>query len=1040
MRISDVCISRPVLATVLNILVVLIGVVAFSRLTLREYPNIDVPTVTVATTYPGANAEIMETQVTKVIEDQLSGIEGIDYISSISRPESSQITVVFKLDRDADAAASDVRDRVGRARDALPDEVDEPVIAKVEADAQPIIYLAFSSDRHSELEVTDAADRLVQDRLQTLPGVADAPIFGQRRYAMRIWLDPARLAALQVTVQDVENALRAQNVEIPAGRIESKDREFTVLAETDVNTVEGFERLVIRDASGYLIRLQDVARIEVGPQDERTVARFRGQSAVAIGIVKQSTANPLEVSRAVEGALPTIAQSLPAGMKVDVAYDSTIFIDASIESVYHAIAEAVGLVVLVIFFFLRNLRATLIPIITIPVSLIGAFTLMYIMGFTINTLTLLSFVIAIGLVVDDAIVVLENIYRHIERGLSPVQAAFKGSREIGFAVVSMTVTLAAVFVPVAFTEGKTGKLFTEFALTLASAVLLSGFIALTLSPMMCSRLLRHDQRHGLVYRLIEGLFRAMNRGYRGSLAFVLTIRPVILLFCGLVAFAAWTLFSSLASELSPLEDRGFFIGFILGPEGATVEYMDQYARQIEGIYDTIPEAERHFMVIGFPVVSQAISFVGLKDWSERERKTAEVAGSIGGMMFGVKGVLAFPINPQSLGQEGLAQPIEMVLQTTGSYEELGQVVQAVMVEAMKNPSIVNLDSDLKLNKPEIRVNVNRDKLAAVGVDVSIVGRTLETMLGGRQVTRFKLSGEQYDVIVQLDDVDRRNPDDMAKLYVRGPVGDDGAPGVMIQLSNLVTLTETIAPRELNHFNKLRAATITGNLAPGYTQGEALAYLESVVRQVGGPGIQIDYGGAAREFQSSSASLGLTFLLAIGFVFLVMAAQFESWIDPFVVMFAVPLAMVGALLAITLTGGTLNIFSQIGLISLVGLITKNGILVVEFANQLREKEGMGVREAVVEASVLRLRPILMTAFALILGTFPLAFAAGAGAESRQAIGWVIVGGMTVGTFFTLYVVPTIYSYLARDRHTVKIPSEADLEAEEARQGVKPAGAH
>ncbi len=1034
MKISDVCISRPVLATVLNILVVLVGVVAFSRLTLREYPNIDVPTVTVATTYPGANAEIMETQVTKVIEDQLSGIEGIDYISSISRPESSQITVVFKLNRDADAAASDVRDRVGRARDALPDEVNEPVIAKVEADAQPIIYLAFSSDRHTELEVTDAADRLVQDRLQTLPGVADAPIFGERRYAMRIWLDPARLAAHRVTVQDVENALRGQNVEIPAGRIESKDREFTVLAETDVNTVTGFERLVIRDADGYLIRLKDVARVEIGPQSERTVARFRGKSAVAIGIVKQSTANPLEVSRAVQGALPVIAQSLPPGMKVDVAYDSTVFIDASIQSVYSAIAEAVGLVVLVIFFFLRNLRATLIPIITIPVSLIGAFTLMFIMGFTINTLTLLAFVIAIGLVVDDAIVVLENIYRHIERGLTPVQAAFRGSREIGFAVVSMTITLAAVFVPVAFSEGKTGKLFTEFALTLASAVLISGFIALTLTPMMCSRLLRHEKRHGLAYRLIEGLFRAMNAGYRGSLLFILSIRPVVLLFCALSGFAAWTLFSSLNSELSPLEDRGFFIGFILGPEGATVDYMDQYARQIEGIYDSIPEAERHFMVIGFPVVSQAISFVGLKDWSARDRKTAEVAQSIAGRMFGTKGVLAFPINPQSLGQSGLAQPINVVLQSTGTYEELGQVVQAVMAEARNNPRILNLDSDLKLNKPEIRVNVNRDKLASLGVNVSVLGRTLETMLGGRQVTRFKLNGEQYDVLVQLDDVDRRNPDDMAKLYVQG--GD----GEMIQLSNLVTLAETIAPRELNHFNKLRAATLTGNLAPGYTQGEALDYLAGVAKQLGGPGIQIDFGGAAREFKSSSASLGLTFLLAIGFVFLVMAAQFESWVDPFVVMFAVPLAMVGALLAITLTGGTLNIFSQIGLISLVGLITKNGILVVEFANQLREKEGMSVRDAVVEAAVLRLRPILMTAFALILGTFPLAFADGAGAESRQAIGWVIVGGMTLGTFFTLYVVPTIYTYLARARHTVPVPSEAELDAEEDRQGLQAAKAH
>lgn len=1015
MRVSDLSISRPVFATVVNVLLVLIGLVAFSRLTVREYPNIDVPTVTVATTYPGANAEIIETQVTKVIEDQLSGIEGIDYITSISRAESSQITVVFKLNRDPDAAASDVRDRVGRARDLLPDEVDEPVIAKVEADAQPIIYLAFSSDRHTELEVTDAADRLVQDRVQTLPGVADAQIFGERRYSMRIWLDPERLAALQVTTQEVESALRAQNVEIPAGRIESIDREFTVLAETDVTTIGGFENIVLRDSDGYLVRLGDVASVEIGPREERSIARFNGQSAVALGVVKQSTANPLEVSEALNDLLPEIQATLPDGMQVAIAYDSTIFIAASIDAVYKVILEAVGLVVLVIFFFLRSIRAIIIPIIAIPVSLVGAFALMLVMGFTINTLTLLAFVVAIGLVVDDAIVMLENIYRHIEEGMSPIAAAFAGSREIAFAVISMTITLAAVFVPVAFSTGKTGTLFVEFALTLACAVLISGFLALTLSPMMCSRLLKSEGRHGVVYRMIEGFLQGLNRAYQASLQVVLSIRIVVVLFCGLVGFATYVLYSSLSAELAPLEDRGFFIGIAIGPEGATTTYMDTYARQLEAIYETIPEAEKYFMVVGFPVVSQAISFIAMEEWHERERSAQAIAQSVGGQMFAVPGVMSFPINPQSLGQSGIAQPVEVVIQSTGTYEELAGLVDQVLARvATENPRIVNLDTDLKLNKPEIRVSVNRDKLASVGIAVETVGRTLETMLGGRNVTRFKRDGEQYDVVVQVADVDRRNPDDLSRIYLRGSGGD------MVQLSNLVSLQEGIAPRELNHFDKLRAVTITAGTVPGYSQGEALEYVSSVIRDLGGPGVQIDYGGSSREYQESSASLAIAFVLAIGFVFLVMAAQFESWIDPFIVMLSVPLAMMGGLLALHLIDGTLNIYSQIGLISLVGLITKNGILVVEFANQLREREGLSVREAAIKAATLRLRPVLMTAFSLILGCIPLALATGAGAESRQQIGWVIVGGMSVGTLFTLYVVPTFYTLLAGKRHAVAIP--------------------
>ncbi len=1020
MKLSDICIRRPVFATVLNLLILLIGGVAFFSLGVREYPNIDVPTVTVSTTYKGANAEIVESEVTKPIEDSLAGIEGIDFITSISRAERSQISVVFKLDRDPDAATSDVRDRVGRARGRLPDEADEPIISKVEADARPILYLAFSSDRHDDLEVTDVADRLVQDRLQVLPGVAEVRIFGQRRYAMRIWLDPARLAAYGLTTQDVEDALRAQNVELPAGRVEGSDRELTVQAATDLNTVRDFEAVVLRNVDGYFVRLGDVAHVEVGPRDERRIARFKGRNAVALGVVKQSVANPLAVTKAVRAEVPRIAELLPEGMEVQVAYDSTVFINASIDSVYKTIAEAVGLVVLVIFVFLRSLRAVLIPLVTIPVSIVGAFALMAALGFSINTLTLLAFVIAVGLVVDDAIVMLENIYRHIENGLSPIAAAFKGSREIAFAIISVTITIAAVFVPVGFTEGRTGRLFTEFALTLSAAVLISGFIALTLSPMMCSRLLTKQTSRNVAFNLIERFFYRMEMAYRSSLAFALSVRPMVLLFCGLVALATVALYNNLNEELAPREDRGYFVGFFSGPEGATVDFMDGYAREMEAIYADIPEAQRYFVVVGWPTVSRGISFIAMKDWAERDRKTADIAKEVNGQLSGVRGLRIFAINPQSLGQSSRKRPVEVIVQTTGSYEQLERTVDAAIQRMEEHGAFTNIDVDLKLNKPELKVQVNREKLADMGIGVDRVGRTLETMLGGREVTRFEQDGEQYDVVVQLADLDRRNPDDLTRIYVRG------TDGQMVQLSNLVKVEETVVPRELNHFNKLRSAKIEANLAEGFAQGFALAEAKRIIEEVGGETVQVEFGGAAREFFASTDSLYLAFGLAVLFVFLVLAAQFESWVDPVIIMVTVPLAMVGALLALNLTGGTLNIYSQIGLIALVGLIAKNGILVVEFANKLRQQKNLEVRHAALEAATLRLRPVLMTALSLIFGALPLALAEGAGAESRQQIGWVIVGGMALGTFFTLYVIPTVYSYLAAGRRF----DEARLAAAEA----------
>ncbi|UCV09225.1 efflux RND transporter permease subunit [Dechloromonas denitrificans] len=1010
MKISEVCIKRPVFATVLSLVVMLLGIVSYDRLPVREYPKIDEPVVTVSTTYRGASADIIESQVTKPLEDSLAGIEGVEVITSISRAENSQISVRFKLEQAPDSAAADVRDRVSRVRNKLPDETDEPVIAKVEADANPIIWVAFSSDKHSALEVTDIANRIVKPKLQTLPGAADVRIFGDRRFAMRIWLDRQRLAAYQLTPADVEDALRKQNVEVPAGRIESREREFSVVANSDLKTPEEFGAVIVKTANGYPVRISDLGRVEIGPAAERTSVRFKGRSAVSLGVIKQATANPLEISQALRKELPKLISELPAGMTADISYDSSIFIDRSIQSVFKTIGEAILLVLAIIFFFLRNLRATLIPLVTIPVSLVGAFAIMFTLGFTINTLTLLALVLAIGLVVDDAIVVLENIYRHIEDGMPRRQAALQGAQEIGFAVVAMTLTLAAVYAPVAFMTGRTGKLFIEFALTLAGAVLVSGFVALTLSPMMCGALLKHEEKHSKVFLLIETFLNWLNAGYQRVLTTALQRRWIVMLGFVVVAASSGFLLKALKSELAPIEDRGVILGIFSGPDGATLDYTEKYARQLEDIYSQTKEIDRYFVVAGNPIVSQGISFVGLTDWSQRSRRSPDIAKELFPKFQAVPGVLAFPVTPPSLGQSPRERPINFVIATSASYEELEQVTSQFLGELAKNPGLTNVDADLKLNKPELSVVVKRDQAADMGVSVENIGRTLETLLGGRQVTRFKRDGEQYDVIVQVADVDRSNPDDIRDIYARG------RDGSMISLDNLVSVSETIAPRELNHFGQRRAVTITANLAPNYTMGEALTYMDGVAGRVLQPGYAVDYNGQSREFRQSSSSLLLTFGLALAFIYLVLAAQFESFRDPFIIMLSVPLSIAGALLALWLSGGTLNVYSQIGLVTLVGLITKHGILIVEFANQLQEK-GRGLKEAVIESSTLRLRPILMTTGAMVLGAVPLALASGAGAESRQQIGWVIVGGMLLGTFFTLFVVPTVYSLLAERKEAV-----------------------
>ena len=1007
MQLPEISVRRPVFATVLSLLIVLIGWVSFNNLSVREYPKIDEPNVTVTTRFAGASSEVIESQVTKPLEDSLAGIEGVDVITSISRQEQSQITVRFRLERDPDAAAAEVRDKVARVRGRLPQAVDEPVVAKVEADAFPVVWIALSSDVHDALQLSDLANRVARPILQTATGAAEVRVFGERRYSMRIWLDPDRLAAYRLTVQDVEDALRRSNLEVPAGRIESAQREFNVTASTDLQTVEQFRAVAIRQINGIAVRLGDVARVEQGPQDERSSVRLNGRDSVSLGVIRQATANPLELSASVRTLVDRVRQDLPPGITVDIANDNSVFIDRSIKAVYTTIAEAVVLVTLVIFVFLRSVRASLIPLITIPVSLIGAFALMSLFGFSINTLTLLALVLAIGMVVDDAIVVLENVYRHIEEGMTPFAAAIKGSKEIAFAVVAMTLTLAAVYAPLAFTPGRTGRLFAEFALALAGAVIVSGFVALTLSPMMCSKLLKHNPKPNRFDRGMEAGLNALTRGYNRALGWALRARwLVVLIMLGSALASVWLL-QHTKRELAPLEDRGVILNVINGPDGATLDYTRRYAEAIERIGQSYPEFDRVFANVGNPSVAQGTVFFRAVPWEERERTTQEMARDMAPRIAGLPGVSAFPITPPSLGQGFRERPVNYVIVTNDSYENLARVVRQFQDRLAQVPGFVQVDTDLRLNKPEIRMDVDRERAADMGVSVDAIARTVETMLGGRIVTRYKQGGEQYDVVVQTESAQRSTPDDIERLFVRGR--DDA----MIPLSTLVTIREVVVPRELNHFGQRRSASITANLGPELALGEALDILDGIAREVLPPGYTTDLNGQSREFRNASGSLALVFVLALVFIYLVLAAQFESFIDPFIIMLSVPLSMLGALLALKWTGGTLNVFSQIGLITLVGLITKHGILIVEFANQLRQ-QGMEVMDAVKRSAELRLRPILMTTGAMVLGAIPLALATGAGAESRQQIGWVIVGGMTVGTLLTIFVVPTVYTLVARRR--------------------------
>lgn len=1014
MILSDISVTRPVFATVLSLLLVAFGLVAFERLPLREFPDIDPPIVSIETLYPGAAANVVETRITQLIEDRIAGVEGIRTVQSTSEDGRSSITVEFNIDRDIDGAANDIRDRVSAVLDQLPEEADPPDIQKVDSNEDVIMWLNLVSERMSVPELTDYANRYLVDRFSVLDGVARIQVGGSQVYAMRIWLDRNELAARGLTVADVESALRAENLELPAGGIESIDRQFSVRVNRTFNDPDDFARLVLaRGEDGYLVRLGDVARVERGTEEDRTFFRGNGVPMVGIGVIKQSTANTVAVADAAKAEAAIINATLPEGMEIKQSFDSSIFVKDAIKEVYMTLAIAIALVILVIFLFLGSVRAMLVPAVTVPISIVATFSVLLALGFSINILTLLALVLAIGLVVDDAIVVLENIHRRMEElGETRLVAAYRGTRQVGFAVIATTLVLISVFVPIAFLQGDVGRLFSEFALTMAAAVAFSSFVALSLSSMLASRILPQSHRRASLTHGVDWVFQWIRRGYARLLRLLLR-QPwiVVLAFIGTLGAALW-LFEQVPQEYTPREDRGAFFVLVNGPEGASFEYMTRYMDEIERRLMPYTESGEAIRLLvraprGFSSVAifnTGMAVMVLNDFGKR-RSGWEIMDEIRAKLADLPGVTAFPVMRQGFGAR-IQKPVQFVI-GGGTYEELAEW-RDTLLEAIEadNPGLVGIDWDYKETKPQLKIEIDYDRAADLGVTMGHIGRTLETMLGSRRVTTYLDAGEEYDVIIEGERDAQRTPGSLENIYVRSE-----RSGELIPLSNLVSVVESADSQSLNRFNRLRAITIEANLAEGLALGDALGYLEAKVAELLPEQAQIDYKGQSRDFRSSNQDILFVFVLGLMVVFLVLAAQFESWIHPLVIMLTVPLAMAGALLALWLTGQTLNIYSQIGLIMLVGLAAKNGILIVEFANQLRD-QGMAFREALIEASDVRLRPIVMTGMTTAAGSIPLLLSSGAGSETRTVIGTVILAGVLAATLFTLFVVPVAYDLLAR----------------------------
>lgn len=1017
MRISETSVRRPVLAVVISLLLIIFGLVSLERLSVREYPDIDRPMVSISTTYNGASAQVVETKITQVIEDAIAGIEGILKIESDSEDERSSVRIEFDVSRDIDAAANDVRDRVSRVTGALPDEADPPRIIKADANADAVMFINFSSDSMSLLEVTDYADRNLIDRLSTVPGVAQVSIGGGRRYAMRVWIDRQALAARQLTVADIEDTLRRENVELPAGRIESEAREFSLRTLVGLESSEDFRNLVIaRGADGHLVRLGEVARVELAAENERSMTRFNGRPGIGIAIEAQSKGNTLDIVRGVRAEIERIQETLPKGATLAIGVDNGVSIEAALREVLIAIVFALISVLFVIYSFLGSLRATLIPAVTIPVSVIASFTVMYALGYSINVLTLLGMVLAIGLVVDDAIVVLENVHRRAELGEPPIVAAVRGSHEIGFAVIATTATLAAVFVPISFLPGDLGRLFREFGFSLAASVLFSALVALTLTPMLASKLPAGDHKRNRFARAVDRFFQRASALYEFKLRFLMNRPWLVVAGVGAVTALGALTFVALPSEFSPSSDAGRVFINIEGPEGSTFDYMDRHARQLEAI--VMQEMEEHgdiervmMRVPGWGGgsatgdVNSARAIVLLKDWRERSRSAEEIGNAILAETKKMPGVRSSLNMPGSLGRRGSNRPVEAVIGGP-DYETLSKWSAQLVALARQNPGLTDAESSYQERKPQVRISIDRNRAAELGVSLQTVGRTLETVLGSRVVTRFVDRGREYNVILQAGDEARQTMTDLTNIRVRSSRSDE-----LIPLANVVRLEETSGAVELARFNRLRAIEIRAGLAEGYTMGEAVKWFQETVARELPSGATLMWDGESGEYVRSGQQLYFTFLFALAIVYLLLAAQFESFVHPAIIMVTVPLAVIGAVFGLKLYGLSINIFSQIAVIMLIGIAAKNGVLIVEFANQLRDR-GIEFKEAVIQAAGTRLRPVLMTSLCTAFGSLPFMLATGAGAEQRRPIGIVVFYGTMVSVFLTLLAVPAVYSIFAR----------------------------
>ncbi len=1021
MSLSSISIRRPVLAIVMSLVIILFGIIGFTYLGVREYPSIDPPIISVSTTYIGANADVIESQVTEPLEEQINGIAGIRSLTSQSRDGSSNISAEFDVSIDLEDAANDVRDRVSRAQRFLPPDVETPIVSKADADAVPIVFLNVKSNKRDLMELSNLAQNIFKERLQTITGVSQVQIWGERKYSMRLWMDPAKLAAYNITPVDIRGALAKENIELPSGKIEGKNTELTVRTLGRLISVEDFNNLIIKQSNGILVRFKDIGYAELYPENDKSLLRRDGIPMVGVVLIPQPGVNHINIADEFYQRIEQIKKDLPDDIELGIGFDVTKYIRQSITEVEETIFLAFALVILIIFLFLRDWRTTIIPIIAIPVSLIGVFFIMYLANFSINVLTLLGVVLAIGIVVDDAIVVLENIYKKVEAGINPVEAGVKGTSEIFFAIISTTVALAAVFLPLIFLQGITGRLFVEFGVVIAGSVIISSFVALTLTPMLSSRLLKSREKHSWFYYKTEPFFKWMEESYKNSLNYFMNKRWLAFIIIAGSVLIIVIIGGGLPSEIAPIEDRGELQVRSTMPEGTSFDLLENYINALsEVLRDSIPETDAMISLSGMGGGTSGFVRLSLVDADKRDRTQQQIAEEVTGITNQFNDARSFVIQSQSISTRRGGLPVQYVIQAP-NFEKLREVVPKFLEAAQDDPTFANVDVNLKFNKPEIIVEMNRTKASELGVSASDIAQTLQLAYSGQRFGFYVLNGKQYSVIGQVLKENRNKPLDLASLYVRNNRNE------LIQLDNLVTLTEKSSPPQLYRFNRYVSATISASLAPGKTISDGISAMDKVAENILDDTFSTALEGASKDFVESSSSLMFTFLLALILIYLALAAQFESFRDPFIIMFTVPLAIAGAVFSLWYFNQTMNIFSQIGQIMLIGLVTKNGILIVEFANQ-KKAQGLNVIDAVKEAARLRLRPILMTSLSTILGTLPIALALGAGSESRMSMGIAVIGGLIFSTILTLYVIPAIYSYLSEKKKTVSNVAVGEVEKE------------